>query len=160
MPVPEFTGPCLNVEDPRQPPANLRLVADFTLAADAAEELLDSPKLVPQQQRLFRAALRSSTAWKRLCRMALVSQLEADPSNWTEELFKGPHMDQILDAVLSELTTEDQSWWTGLRDTEPEALIFYLDPLFGEIRGVLVNVGIVDLDTGEAVPAVFARQDA
>lgn len=160
MPVQGFPDPTLHPEDTRQAAVNLRLIADFALPSDDAEELLTSSELIPEQRRLFRAALRSPGVWRRLCRMALVSELEGDPARWYEDQFKGPDMDQVLDAVLPELTPADRSWWIGLRDTEPEALIFYLDPLFGEIRSVLLSVKIVDIDTGESVPAIFARQDA
>ncbi len=160
MPVRAFPDRAIHSEDMSVQPVGLRLIADFTLAPDDTEKLLNSPTLIPQQQRLIRAALRSASAWKRLCRMAFVSELEGDPSRWYEGLFRGPDMDQILDAVLAELTPADQSWWAGLRDTEPDALGFYLEPLFQEISSVLVSVKIVDLDTGESVPAVFARQDA
>jgi len=159
-PAPNLSIGSVNLDTEALPPVNLRLIADFSLPADAAEELLGSPDLTSRQHRLFLAALRSPAAWRRICRMALVSQLESDPARWSDDLFKGPNYDQVLDCILPELAPADRAYWIRLRDSEPEAVIFYLDPLFQEIRGSLVSVRLLDLDTGESVPAIFARQDA
>jgi hypothetical protein len=140
-------------------PVGFRLVAEFSLSAEAPDRLLRAADLTDEQRRLFRAAL-EVPAWNRMCRLAIVSEFEADPPMWSRGLFRGPNPEHILESILPELTLADQQYWIDLRDNDLEALGFYVEPVFQAIRSSLVSVKIVEVASGEAIPVMISGMHA
>jgi hypothetical protein len=138
------------------PPVRFQLIAEFSVSARSPDRIFADEDLTEEQRRLFHAALEVPAAWNRICRLAIVSEFESDPARWYEDQFKGPEPDHILEAILPQLDEADRRYWIDVRDNDPEALGFYIDPVFGAIRGSLESVKIVDVASGESVPAMIS----
>jgi hypothetical protein len=146
--------------EPSQGPANpsrqtlsvpFRLTADFVVEIDTAAKYLQQPDLTPEERRLLLTVLTTPEALNRMCRLAIVSDLEREPG-LLEDQFFGPQSEDILAAILPYLASEDQRFWSRLRHDFPENLGNYLLPMFCEFKTILRRVMVVDAATGEAIP--------
>lgn len=77
-----------------------RLVADFTVQTYTAKAFLEQPDLTPQQRSFFTTVLTNPEAFNRMCRLAIVSELEAHSEEWFEAEFEGPETEDILNCAL------------------------------------------------------------
>jgi hypothetical protein len=129
-----------------------RLVADFTIQANAARVFLAQPDLTPQQRSFFTTVLTNPEALNRMCRLAIVSELESLADKWFEGKFEGPDLEDVLNCELPFLSKEDQEYWSGLRQESPESVDFFLMPIFVAFTASLQDVAILDSTTDETIP--------
>ncbi len=130
-----------------------RLIADFIVEADSAEAFLEQAELTAHQRRLFIVLLTVPTAFRHMCRLAIVSDFETDPGKYFEGEFAGPETEDILACVLPYLSPEDREYWNRLREQSAERLDYYLSPIFMEFRSSFKRVMVQDMTTGETIPA-------
>ena len=129
-----------------------RLVADITIQAPTSSAFLEQPDVTPQQRSFFAAVLTNPEAFNRMCRIAIVCELEAHSEEWFETEFEGPETEDILSCALPYLSAEDQEYWKLIQQESDERLSYFLMPIFLEFTGSLENVAILDLTTGETIP--------
>lgn len=136
-----------------------RLTADFVVEAETAENFLHKPDLTPEERGLFLTILATPKALNRVCRLAIVCDLEADPSGYFEETFMGPEPRDILDCVLPYLSTELQEYWTRLQRENYDSFAFRIDDIFQQFCSSLKKTVVQDMTTNEAIPLRIGDKD-
>jgi hypothetical protein len=131
---------------------SFRLVADISVQANTTGAFLEQPDVTPQQRSFFAIVLANPEAFNRMCRLAIVSDLEAHSEEWFETEFEGPETEDILNCALPYLSADDQDYWNRIKQESGELLSYFLMPIFLEFSGSLNNVAILDLTTGETIP--------
>jgi len=131
---------------------SFKLVADISVQANTAGAFLEQPDVTPQQRNFFAIVLANPEAFNRMCRLAIVSDLEAHSEEWFETEFEGPEAEDILNCVLPYLSADDQDYWNRIKQESGELLSYFLMPIFLEFAGSLNSVAILDLTTGETIP--------
>jgi len=132
------------------------LTADFVVAIDSAVEYLQRPDVTSEGRRLLLTVLTTPEALNRMCRLAIVSDLETEPGLFEEQFF-GPQSQDILAAVMPYLSAEDQGFWARLEREFPENLGNYLLPMFCEFKSKLQQVVVEDATTCQAIPNQVCR---
>jgi hypothetical protein len=129
-----------------------RLIADFRVRADPSRAFPQQNTLTEQQRRLFTTIVINLAVFKRMCRMAIVSDFEAYPwDHYFEGVFAGPDSQDILATAFSELSGADQIYWMQLQQKSPYQLDNDLFSIFEQFRASLGNVVIQDPATGETI---------
>ncbi len=67
-----------------------RLVADFVVEVNSVKAFLEEVDLTAQQRSFFITILAIPEAFNRMCRLAIVSDLETDGGEYLEREFEGP----------------------------------------------------------------------
>lgn len=129
-----------------------RLIADFVVQAEAAAEFLQEPDLTPEARALFLTILTTPEALNRLCRLAIVCDLNVAPGGYFEETFMGPEPEDILDAILPYLAADQQKYWTTFRREDCDGFSAEIDDIYQQFRSTLKRVVVEDPSTGEAIP--------
>jgi len=132
-----------------------RLTADFVVEITTAAEFLQQPDLASEERRLLLTVLTTPEALNRVCRLAIVDDLEVEQAELFEGQFFGPQSEDILAAVMPYLSSEDQTFWTRLQQENPP--VNYLTEMFCEFKTALRRVAVEDTGTGEAIPLQTRR---
>lgn len=128
-----------------------RLVADFVVEVNSVKAFLEEADLTAQQRSFF-IRLSIPEAFNRMCRLALVSDLETDPGKYFESEFEGPEPVDILNCALPYLSPEEREYWIELQRDPAEHVNNGLLAIFMEFRSSLKRVVIQDMTTGETIP--------
>jgi hypothetical protein len=129
-----------------------RLIADFAVETKSATEYLQQPDLTQQERDLFLTVLHTPEALNRMCRLAIVSDFEADLDGCFHDIFLGPHPEDILDCVLPYLPAELANYWKELRERNYDRFSHWIDEIFMEFHSSLKRTVIEDMTTGETIP--------
>ena len=134
---------------------SFRLTADFVVENATAAKFLQRPDLTSEERRLLLTVLTTPEALNRVCRLAIVDDLEVEEAELFEGQFFGPQSEDILAAVMPYLSSEDQTFWTRLQQ---ESLpVNYLTEMFCEFKTALRRVVVVDTTSGETIPLQTRR---
>lgn len=117
-------------------------------------------ELTEHQRSFFKTALTVPEAFSRMCRLAIVSELESFPERYFEGPFLGPDSEDILAAASPFLSDEDREYWAKAQFQPGECLLFNLMPIFEAFRGTLLQLEMLDTTTGEAIPLDCRTQRA
>jgi hypothetical protein len=146
--------------EPEPKSARFRLVAEFTIEADPEGASLKWADLTAHQRRFFKTALTVPEAFNLMCRLAIVSELESYPERYFDGPFLGPDTEDILAAASPFLSNEDREYWIQAQFQPGESLLFNLMPIFEAFRGTLLQLEMLDMTTGEAIPLKCRTQRA
>jgi hypothetical protein len=135
-----------------------RLIANFAVETNTAAAYLQEPDLTRQERDLFLAVLHTPEALNRMCRLAIVSDFEADLDGCFRDIFLGPHPEDILDCVLPYLPAELANYWKELREQNYDCFSHWIDEIFMEFRSKLKRTVIEDMTTGETIPLQVASR--
>lgn len=143
----------LLVEEERNlPTASFRLIADFTVKAEAVEKYLRQPQVTPQERDLLLLILTTPEALHRVCRLAIVCDFEAFLADqYFDGKFHGPNPTDILDALLPYLPEELETWWTELRREKYDDFTMRMDEIFQRFHSSLTHTLIEDRSTGDPI---------
>jgi hypothetical protein len=136
-----------------------RLIADFDVRADSATEFLERKDLTEQQRRFFITVLTVPAVLNRMCRLAIVSDFEASPGEYFEGVFSGPDCVDILACAFSELSVEDQHYWTRLQREQPHQFDDEVFVVFVEFRSSLKHAVFQDMTTGKMIPSRVGKSE-
>lgn len=129
-----------------------RLIADFRVRTDPSRAFPQQNTLTEQQRRLFTTIVGNLAVFRRVCRMAIVSDFEAYPwDHYFDGVFAGPDSQDILATAFSELSGADQKYWMQLHQNSPTQFDNDLFSIFEQFRASLENVAIQDPATGEMI---------
>ena len=151
---PDFSGPS-SIESGLS--NCFRLMADFVVDAKPMVEYLQTLDLTAEQRRLALTTLTTPEAFHRMCRMAIVSELESE-TGVLEEQFYGPQSEDILACVLPHLSDEDQQFWKKLHRESPDHISDFLVLMFNAFQTTLRSVAITDMTNGETIPRQVRRE--
>lgn len=129
-----------------------RLIADFAVESNTAAAYLQQPDLTQQERDFFLTVLHTPEALNRMCRLAIVSDFEADLDGCFRDKFLGPHPEDILDCALPYLPAELANYWKELRERNYDCFSHWIDEIFMEFRSSLKRTVIEDMTTGETIP--------
>jgi len=154
LPRSEFGVTGSPIEETSLPASTLpfRLIADFAVETNTAAAYLQQPDLTRQERDLFLTILHTPEALDRMCRLAIVSDFEADLDGCFRDIFLGPHPEDILDCVLPYLPEELANYWKELRERDYDRFSHWIDEIFMEFRSSLKRTVIEDTTTGETIP--------
>lgn len=107
-----------------------QLIADFVVEARTLAKLLNKPDLIPEERDLVMAVLTTPEALNRMCRLAIVSDLESDPGPNLEGVFRGPQFGDILDCLLAYLSADVRDYWTRRRAENYASFRFSIGRIF------------------------------
>ena len=153
--VPEAKSSSVPVTLPGAIPSiPFRVTADFVVEVKTVANYLQRPNLTSEERRLLLTVLTTPEALNRMCRLAIVSDIETHPG-LLEDQFFGPQSDDILAALMPYLSSEDQTYWTRMQQQDPPGN--YLLDMFCEFKAVLRRVVVEDVTTGETIPLQTRR---
>lgn len=128
-----------------------RLVADFVVEVNSVKAFLEEVDLTAQQRSFFMTILAIPEAFNRMCRLAIVSDLETDGGEYLESEFEGPEPEDILNCAFPYLPQEDRAYWSHLQQDPSAHVNNDLLTIFVQFRSSLKRVVIQDMTTGETI---------
>jgi hypothetical protein len=129
-----------------------RLIADFVVRAEAVAEFLREPDLTLEARALFLTVLTTPEALNRICRLAIVCDLNVVPGKYFEDTFTGPEPEDIFDAMRPYLPADLDEYWVRLRRENPDEFSASIDDIYRQFRSSLKRTVVEDVSTGEAIP--------
>jgi hypothetical protein len=130
---------------------SFQLVADFAVETPTAAEFIRDPGLTTDEYRLFMTILTTPDALNRICRLALVCDLNMDGTKYFDGTFQGPDPDDILNSILPCIPPDQRDYWDRLRNEDHEEFGLSIDFVFIQFQSFLKNVKVLDVTTGEAI---------
>lgn len=119
-------------------------------------EYLQTLDLTAEQRRLALTTLTTPETFHRMCRRAIVSELESE-TGLLEEQFYGPQSEDILACVLPHLSDEDQQFWKKMHRESEDNISDFLVLMFNAFQTTLRTVAITDMTNGETIPRQVRR---
>jgi hypothetical protein len=131
-----------------------QLIADFAVETPTVAEFIRDVGSATEEYRLFMTILTTPEALNRICRLALVCDLNVnmDENKYFDGAFMGPEPGDILNSILSYLSPDQQEYWTRLRKVDYNEFGESIDSVFGEFQSSLKKIKVLDVNTGEAIP--------
>ncbi len=130
-----------------------RLIADFVVEPETANEFLQNPQTRPEEQQLLLWILTNPQAMNRMCRMVIVDDLLAyECGVYFQDTFMGPDAGDMLDGILPYLSAELKEYWIQLRSEDHDHFSNAMNNVFQTFHSTLKKTAIEDRSTGEEIP--------
>ena len=143
-------SPIVDLPTPKALP--FRLIADFAVEVGSAEAFLAGTDLTEQERSFLLRILNDHEAFNRMCRLAIVSDLETFGGKYFEEEVDGPNAEDILACASPYLASEEREYWNRQWQEQPESLTAFLLEMFAKFCSSLKRAVVQDMTTGAMIP--------
>ena len=129
-----------------------QLAVDLCVATPNAAKFLRDPGVNSEERRLFNAIVSTPEALNRICRLAVVCDLQVQMGDYYRERFTGADPDDIFKSILPCLSPDVADFWTRLRDSNNDEFEASINFIFEQFETSLKKTAVIDVANGESIP--------